>query len=220
MNKELRPVSIGLILGVVGLLSGILWAMYIVVGHEAIHDRLSGSIVAPHESPVVSEPVAVEADHHKDADAKDGQSAKGGHSHNSSMPAEGHPHGHVAAQGSVPVSMSVSGHDSPIMEAAHERLTRGHLHAMGLGTVAVVISLVLAFLGGPNWLKTIASASVGVGGLIYPLSWIVMGFRTPALGIEGAHESVFMIVAASAPLVLGGLFITLILIIKGIFSSR
>lgn len=214
MNKELRPVSLGLILGIVGLLSGILWAMYIVVGHEAIHDRLSGSIVAPHESQVVSEPAAVEDDHHKDANAK------GGHSHKASMPGEGHPHGHVAGQGAVAVTMTVSGHDSPIMEAAHERLTRGHLHAMGLGTVAVVISLVLAFLGGPNWVKTIASASVGVGGLIYPLSWIVMGFRTPLLGIEGAHESVFLIVAASAPLVLGGLGITLILIIKGIFSSR
>ncbi|MEK6759707.1 MAG: hypothetical protein AABY51_08035 [Deltaproteobacteria bacterium] len=216
MNKELRPVSIGLILGIVGLLSGILWAMYIVVGHEAIHDRLSGSIVAPHESPAMSAPVAVE-DHHKEADAKD---ASDHHSHKTSMPAEGHPHGHSAPHGSGAITMTVSGHDSPIMEAAHERLTRGHLHAMGLGTIAVVISLVLAFLHGPNWLKTIASASLGVGGLIYPLSWIIMGFRTPALGIEGAHESVFMIVAASAPLVIGGLGITLILILKGIFSSR
>ncbi len=217
MNKELRPVSIGLILGVVGLLFGILWAMYIVVGHEAIHARLSGSIVSAPEKPAVSEPASVEAGHHKEADAKE---ASGSHSHKTSMSDEGHPHGDVAAQGSVAVSMSVSGHDSPIMEAAHERLTRGHLHAMGLGTIAVVISLALAFLGGPHWLKTIASASVGVGGLIYPFSWIVMGFRTPALGIEGAHESVFMIVAASAPLVLGGLFITLVLIIRGIFSRR
>lgn len=217
MNKELRPVSIGLILGVVGLLFGILWAMYIVVGHEAIHDRLSSSMVAPHASPAVSGPASVENGHHKEADAKD---ASGSHSHKTSMPDEGQPHGHAAAQGSVAAPMSVSGHDSPIMEAAHERLTRGHLHAMGLGTIAVVISLALAFLGGPNWLKTIASAFLGVGGLIYPLSWIVMGFRTPALGIEGAHESVFMIVAASAPLVLGGLFITLVLIVRGIFSSR
>ncbi len=215
MNKDLRPVSIGLILGTVGLLFGILWAMYIVVGHEAIHARLSSSIVTAPDVPVVNEPASVEgghheAGHHEDVDSK---GASGGHSHKTSMPAKGHSHGPAAAEGTI------SGHDSPVMEAAHERLTRGHLHAMGLGTIAVVISLVLAFLGGPNWIKTIASASVGVGGLIYPLSWIIMGFRTPALGIEGAHESVFMIVAASAPLVLGGLGITLVLIVRGVFSS-
>lgn len=219
MNKDLRPVSIGLILGIVGLLFGILWAMYIVVGHEAIHETLRAGLAAPsHERPLLNGPAAVdggEAGHHEDADSK---AATAGHSHKTSMSAKSHSHGHAAAEGSG--AMFKPEHDSPVMEAAHERLTRGHLHAMGLGTIAVVISLVLAFLGGPNWVKTIASASVGAGGLIYPFSWIVMGYRTPLLGIEGAHESVFMLVAASAPLVLGGLFLTLILILKGVFSSR
>lgn len=218
MNKDLRPVSIGLILGIVGLIFGILWAMYIVVGHEAIHDRLNRSMAAVPESTAVHEPVSVEAVHHEEMAAKDGQGVSGHHSHRSSVSAKGHSHGPTAAD--LNRAVSISGHDSPVMEAAHERLTRGHLHAMGLGTIAVVISLVLAFSGGPNWIKTIASASVGAGGLIYPFSWIVMGYRTPLLGIEGAHESVFMLVAASAPLVLGGLFLTLVLVLKGVFSSR
>lgn len=216
MNKDLRPVSPGLILGIIGLLFGILWAMYIVVGHEAIHETLRAGLVAPsHERPLMNGPAAVDADHHEDADSK---ADTGGHSHKTSMPANSHSYGHAAAEGSG--AMAMVEHDSPVMEAAHERLTRGHLHAMGLGTIAVVISLVLAFSGGPNWIKTIASASVGAGGIIYPFSWIVMGYRTPLLGIEGAHESVFMLVAASAPLVLGGLFLTLILILKGVFASR
>lgn len=219
MNKELRPVSIGLILGTVGLLFGILWAMYIVVGHEAIHDRLRANAAAGHEKPVVHKPAGGEAGHHEDVRGKAGQGESNGHSHKMEMPAGGHAHGSAAIEAGSGVPAS-SGHDDPVMEAAHERLTRGHLHAMGLGTIAVVMSLLLAFLGGPAWLKTIASASLGIGGLVYPFSWIVMGFKTPSLGISGAQESVLPIVALSVPLVLGGLFITLILILRGIFPSR
>ena len=188
--------------------------MYIVVGHEAIHDRLRASAVAAPEEPVVSVPVGGEKNHHGGVNTSEGQAV---HSHKMEMPArQGNAHGALASEGNM--AHTASGHDGPVMEAAHERLVRGHLHAMGLGTIAVVISLLLAFLGGPAWLKIVASAALGIGGLVYPFSWIVMGFRTPSLGISGASESVFPIVAASAPLVLGGLFITLILI--GYLSRR
>src|SRR3972149_8969228 len=50
---------------------------------------------------------------------------------------------------------SKSLHDDPLMELAHKRLVRGHLHAMGLGILSIVIAFLLASLDAPLRLKTI-----------------------------------------------------------------
>lgn len=107
------------------------------------------------------------------------------------------------------------GHDSQLMAIAHERLARGHLHAMGLGVLTICICLVLALIQAPPGMKTLASASAGIGGLFYPLAWIIMGFRTPSLGAEAAADSVFPIAALSILLILIGVLLTLFYAIRG-----
>lgn len=205
MHKNLKPVSIGLVLGTIGLFFGIFWAMYLVVNHENIHKALSdGARESFRQNFVINEAPSQGHDGHG------GHEAHSSHGHSHSTPAD------TAAQ----KVNGHEGHDDPAMEAAHERLTRGHLHAMGLGTITILFSLLLSFLDAPPKLKTIASACIGTGGLFYPLAWIVMGYRTAALGIDAAQESVMPIVAVSVPLVLLGLFITVIYILKGIFSSK
>src|SRR4030067_3528131 len=77
-------------------------------------------------------------------------------------------------------------HDSPIMELAHKRLVRGHLHLMGLGLVSVVVSLILGFTSAPSFFKTITSVLTGIGGIVYPAAWVVIGYMTPRLGGAGA----------------------------------
>ena len=112
------------------------------------------------------------------------------------------------------------GHDSPIMELAHKRLVRGHLHAMGLGLVTIVISFLLAFTSAPEKIKTVASILTGLGGLIYPFAWIVMGYRTPNLGPAGAEASVTVIAGPGVALVVLGIFTAGVFILKDTFSKK
>jgi hypothetical protein len=72
----------------------------------------------------------------------------------------------------------------------------------------------------PRWLKTLGSVSVGAGGLLYPFSWIIMGFKLPALGMEAAESSIMPIVGISVLLVLTGLFITLAGAVAGFFCKE
>ena len=112
------------------------------------------------------------------------------------------------------------GHDSPIMELAHKRLVRGHIHAMGLGLVTIAISFILAFTSAPDRLKTIAPVLAGIGGIIYPFSWIVMGYRTPSLGSAGAEASVTVIFGAGIALVVMGIFTAGVFLLKDILQKR
>ena len=73
-----------------------------------------------------------------------------------------HKHGGANEEASLPESNL---HDDPLMELAHKRLWRGHLHAMGLGTLSVVIAFLLASLDAPLKLKTIGSVFTAMGGL-------------------------------------------------------
>lgn len=207
MQESVRPVAIGFILGVLCLIFGIFWAIYLVVGHESIHKTLMESARAALESKFVVSPSGSK-------DAYDhGMEGSG-------MAAQDHS-GHgmpkVIAKKEVKVERphEYMSHDDPLVEEAHERLRRGHIHEMGLGILTIAVSFVLAFLTAPDMVKTFASACIGLGSLVYPLAWIVMGYRTTAMGLDASAESVLPIVALSVPLVLLGLFITMFYLIKG-----
>lgn len=106
------------------------------------------------------------------------------------------------------------------MELAHKRLVRGHLHAMGLGLVTIAISFILVFTSAADKIKTIAPVLTGLGGLIYPFAWIVMGYRTPSLGPGPAEESVTMIAGPGVALVTLGIFTAGTFLLKDIFSKK
>ncbi|MBI5467858.1 MAG: hypothetical protein HY891_01890, partial [Deltaproteobacteria bacterium] len=109
-------------------------------------------------------------------------------------------------------------HDNPLMGLAHTRLVRGHLHAMGLGLATVLISLVLAFSSASARVKTIASVLTGLGGIIYPFAWIVMGYMTPALGPEAAEASAVFIAGPGVGLVLLGVFTSIGYTLRDVFK--
>jgi len=106
------------------------------------------------------------------------------------------------------------------MELSHTRLRRGHVHSMGLGLVTIVISLVLAFTSAADKIKTIAPVLAGLGGIIYPFAWIVMGYRTPSLGPNAAEASVMMIAGPGVALVVLGIFTAAFFLLKDIFLKR
>ncbi|MBI5598189.1 MAG: hypothetical protein HY890_00450 [Deltaproteobacteria bacterium] len=195
MEDRLRPVAGGLLLGLFTLLFGIVWVVVLETQHEKIHDVLRSSVQSASSS-------------HRD---EMGAAWANGEKHKKGAP-DNHDEG-MEGHNMTGVEM---GHEDPVMEEAHERLTRGHLHAMGLGLVAIAVSLVLAFLNSSRVIRTLASLATGVGAFIYPFSWIIMGFRTPSMGAEGAEESVMFIVGPAVILVLAGIVTTTICLLRGI----
>jgi hypothetical protein len=211
MSEIIKPVRYGILIGLLGLVFGIGWAIWLMLGHESIHKSLERRAVErkePHSLiQLLLEPGNAHAngkpsqqDKHKHADKmKEGErmmptSEEDKHQRNEDM------------------------HDSPIMELAHKRLVRGHLHAMGLGLVTIAISFILAFTSAADKIKTIAPVLTGLGGLIYPFAWIVMGYRTPGLGPNAAEASVTVIAGPGVALVLLGIFTTTVFLLKDIFS--
>lgn len=248
VREELKPVTIGLLLGLLSVFFGILWAVYLTVNHEDIHRGLEADASASLEDKFV---INSAPNGHDRSSHGAGITAAEPHSNHSAGQAESNAHDHSAHgthdQGS-PAPAAESGddvgvrieeikaglgrelkdestrlhgaHESPSMEAAHERLTMGHLHAMGLGVMTIAVSALLAFIPAPLRLKTLASACMGTGGIFYPLAWIVMGFRTAASGMEAAQQSVLPMVALSVFLVLAGILLTLIFLFKWMLKGE
>ncbi|MBI5453354.1 MAG: hypothetical protein HY956_01865 [Deltaproteobacteria bacterium] len=207
MREAIRPVRIGVLLGLFGLVFGIGWAIWLVLGHERIHASLEEraaaiertgveAAVTGHAEPSGQKPVLKTHSH-----------THGGDGHNNAAKGDG-----ASAQKGV--------HENPVMALAHTRLVRGHLHAMGLGLATVVISLIMAHTSAKTWIKTIASISTGLGGLIYPLAWVIMGYRTPSLGIDAAEASVTTIAGPGVALVLLGIAAATAFLLKDMFSNR
>ncbi|MDO8446629.1 MAG: hypothetical protein Q7T53_11095 [Deltaproteobacteria bacterium] len=231
----IKPVRYGVIIGLLGLLLGIGWAFWLVLGHERIHKSLEKSVVEKKE--VHSLIDILEPDN-----AQANTTAKGvQNEHSHGQPSnnedthrheeEGKPlqkdeHMDMMNKGQQMMQTGEDKHqhgegmhDNPIMELAHKRLVRGHLHLMGLGLVSAVLSLILGFTSAPPLFKTVASVLTGIGGIIYPVAWIVMGYMTPALGPDGAEASVMAIAGIGVALVLLGIFTTIAFLLKDIFKK-
>ncbi|MEK7829318.1 MAG: hypothetical protein AAB256_05975 [Deltaproteobacteria bacterium] len=215
MMDIIKPVRYGILVGLLGLTFGIGWVFYLVLGHESIHKSFEKRAVErkePHSLIQLLEPGNAHA-----------------HGPEKVKPRQQDEHADMVKQGErmTPISEEdkskntiESAHDSPIMELAHERLRRGHIHGMGLGLVTIAISFIMAFTGAPDRIKTIAPVLAGIGGIIYPFAWIVMGYRTPGIGSEAAAASVRMIAGIGTALVLLGIFTAGVFLLKDIFQKR
>lgn len=222
-------------LGLLGLGFGIFWAVYLTVNHESIHGRLLRAQSASIEEKFVLNSMAGGAGHEgHDSGAPVDHSVHASLSEpEAARDHTGHAgHGPVAAvpahDGQIEEMKLMRGeldrikqdmakkasaeghHGSPEIVTAHERLTKGHVHAMGLGILSIAVSMLLALLPASPRSKTFAAACVGTGGLFYPLAWILMGMRTTALGSAGAEASVLPMVGLSVILVGLGLLLALV----------
>lgn len=92
-----------------------------------------------------------------------------------------------------------------VMKASFKRLGMGHSHSMGLGLLTIAVSFVYAFTSASDKVKVVGSLLSGLGGIIFPVAWIIMGCKTPALGIDGAHAAVTPLAGISVILILSGL---------------
>lgn len=235
MKEELRHAGVGLLLGLLGVLFGIFWAVYMTVNHDSIHSRLlqaqgsfmeemfvinSGGGHAGHAGPDAAVDHSAHMGHAsaEDAQAHD-HSAHEGHVNVTEAPADSRVESMQKELDQIKLEIAKRApahghHATPEMEKAHERLAKAHVHAMGLGVLSIAVSVLLAFLPASARAKTFAGACVGTGGIFYPLAWILMGMRTTSLGIAGAEHSVLPMVGLSVALVGIGLLLAFIYTLK------
>lgn len=109
---------------------------------------------------------------------------------------------------------------SPAMDAM-QRLLRGHIHWMGLGILVTGLLLIVAFTTVKSVWKKALAWTFGIGALVYPVAWILMGFRTVIMGGETAEASVMWLFGPAAGLLLAslvGVFIILLLEMTGWYA--
>ncbi len=84
-------------------------------------------------------------------------------------------------------------------------MQRAHLHAGGLGSAAIALTLIVVLLDAKTlWTRTI-SLALGAGGFGYSVFWLWAGFRAPGLGsTDAAKESLaWLAIPASGSVVIG-----------------
>ena len=75
-----------------------------------------------------------------------------------------------------------------LLEKSWVYMQRAHLHAGGLGTTAVALTLLVVLLGAGPVLTRAISLGLGAGGLGYSVFWLWAGFRAPSLGATAAAK--------------------------------
>ncbi len=201
---NLRPVIPGIILGVLGLSFGILWAIYLVVGHESMHEKMDAE--APAVSSISTNNPASTSHLHSDGSA---------HEHAAKPVASA-----LVPEPVIDEHTAPHPHNNPLEEKVHESLKKGHVHAMGLGLVTVAVSLVIGLLGASGAIKTIGSLSLGTGGLLYPLSWVMMGYKIPSLGMAAAEQSILPLVGIAVVLIFIGFAVAMYSLLCALFCAR
>lgn len=216
MIEIIKPVRYGILIGLIGFVLGIGWAFWLILGHERIHESLQRRTVKiEQKAPEKHEDTNQYTKEDRPLQKEKGDIHKENEDHHN-MDKKWI----VIGAGKEPKQHLEGGHDDPVIKLSHERLTKGHVHVMGLGIVTIVISLVLSFTSATDRIKTIASVLSGIGGIVYPIAWVVMGYRTPALGPDAAEASVTTIAGPGVALVSLGIFTVIAFILKDSFTKK
>ena len=99
-------------------------------------------------------------------------------------------------------------------------IQRAQFHAQGLGALGVGIILVLGLSWVSASVKRWLALATGLGALLYPFTWLLMGLRIGSMGKQGAHASVDWIAAVSVPLFFAGMMLTLLIVFLGWLYPR
>lgn len=190
LRQAFSPVHHGMVLGVLALIFGALWAAYIATHHEPLHGGFEAAEAQQklaHEKPHKLE---MQAD--LNMDTMGSGSAAPQHAKNAP---EAHGHG----------AMHQHSHSGSLAADAMQRLLRGHIHFMGIGILVIVVLIVVASTSLKDCWKKVFGWTFGLGALLYPPAWILMGFRTVELGPQGAEASVMWLFGPAVALLIGSL---------------
>ena len=97
---------------------------------------------------------------------------------------------------------------------------RAHLHANGLGVIAVCLALLTAILPMPDKIKTLTAFCLGLGSLGYSAVWMFAGLKAPALASTGgAKESLRLLAMTSSGLCMVGLLLLSVFCVRALFCT-
>ena len=101
-----------------------------------------------------------------------------------------------------------------VLDKSWAYMKRSHLHAGGMGTSALALTLLVGMLGVSRWVNTAIGVALGAGGLGYSIFWMWAGFRAPALGSTAAakHSLEWLAIPSSAAFVLATLAVLVLLV--------
>lgn len=179
------PVRHGLIMALIALITGALWAAYMATHHEQLH-----SMFEAQEKQMLSEPVQRLSN---DMDMEAMQLGNG----------DGQAHDHASGHS----------HSGSLAQDAMQRLLRGHIHFMGIGVLAAVLLLITAITSLKRCWKKVLGWTFGLGALAYPPAWIVMGFRTVEMGPQVAEASIMWLFAPAVGLLLASMLALLVILL-------
>jgi hypothetical protein len=102
-----------------------------------------------------------------------------------------------------------------VVDKSWAYLKRAHLHAGALGTGALALTLVLAFLGGPLRARQATAFVSALGACGYGLFWLVAGLAAPRLGGTGAAKEAYAFLGLpAAALIVAGTVGGLLLVVR------
>lgn len=109
---------------------------------------------------------------------------------------------------------SAYGGDRAAAEAVAKKswtyLKRAHLHGGGIGAAGVAAIAVLALFCRRDGLARFSALALGAGAVLYPLFWMLAGWRAPALGgTDAAKASLDWLAMPSAAMLLVGILGTI-----------
>jgi len=209
LQEALKPVRHGLLMAVLALLFGALWAAYMATHHEQLHGGFEAQVARLEQARIHGS---------EDMDMSDigmEHADTAGHAHAGGAQPDHHSHdtSEHAADGQ-------HSHSGSLAMDAMQRLLRGHIHFMGIGVLAAVLLLITAFTSLKHCWKNVLGWTFGLGAMAYPPAWILMGFRTVELGPEAAEASVMWLFGPAAGLLLASISAVLVVLLLELIGKQ
>ncbi|HKI62298.1 MAG TPA: hypothetical protein VKA31_08400 [Mariprofundaceae bacterium] len=202
LKEALKPVHHGFGMAVLALILGALWAAYMATHHEQLHGAFEAQEAKQQQSQMQNmmedmnmEGMAMDPAH------KTATSENHTHGVESAHPGGAEPDHHAGEHAVA----GMHSHSGSLAMDAMQRLLRGHIHFMGVGILAIVMLILVASSGLKSHGKKTFGWTFGLGALLYPPAWILMGFRTVELGPQAAEASVLWLFGPAVALLIGSL---------------
>jgi hypothetical protein len=133
--------------------------------------------------------------------------------------------GHLESEGRVVLESAYGGDEAAMKKVTSKSwiyLKRAHLHGGAIGTAALALCMLLAFLErSSSAVRGGVSAALGLGAFGYPIFWMLAALRAPGLGGTGAaKETLGWLAIPSSGLIIAGLLAVLVLFAMEAFASR
>jgi hypothetical protein len=108
----------------------------------------------------------------------------------------------------------------PVVKKAWSYYKRAHMHAGAMGTSAVAMILLLAFLGTPCMLRKIVAFALGFGSIGYPVYWMFAAMKAPGMGSTGAaKESLSWLAIPTSGMFILGTLMVIVFFIRSAFKA-